>query len=189
MPWVIIITLAYFLGSLPAAYIAGYLFRGIDIRHVGDGNMGAANAYRELGAGIGIIVGLIDAGKGALAVLIAQSVQLPQLAVLTAGFAAVIGHNWPVFLGFRGGRGLSTTIGVLLVLVTQPVLIAGTPAAILLLVKKNVTLSSAALFVSLPLSGWWLGASGLLILYGMALPVIVGITHLLRTGTELAHRV
>ena len=92
MPWIIIV-LGYFLGSIPTAYIAGHVFRGVDIRQVGDKNAGAANALRQLGARVGIAVGIIDAGKGALAVLIAQGADTPQLALLSTGVFAVIGHN------------------------------------------------------------------------------------------------
>lgn len=176
----LIVALGYFIGSLPTAYIAGRILKGIDIRQVGDANMGAANAFRQLGAGAGITVGLVDAAKGALAVLIAQAAGIPLLAVLSAGAAAVIGHNWPVFIGFRGGRGMSTTIGVLLVVVTLPLLVTAGPAAMALLARKNVSLAAAFLFVPLPLVCWWQGVSGILAVYGMALPCLVGATHFLR---------
>jgi glycerol-3-phosphate acyltransferase PlsY len=92
MPWLIII-LGYFLGSIPTAYVAGRILKGVDIRQIGDGNMGAANVFRRLSPKAGIAVGIVDAGKGALAVLIAQAANIPQVAVLFAGAAAVAGHN------------------------------------------------------------------------------------------------
>ncbi len=180
MPW-LIVALGYFVGSIPTAYIAGHVFKDIDIRQVGDANMGAANAFRQLGAKAGITVGMIDAGKGALAILIAQAANIPQEAVLFTGAAAVIGHNWPVFIGFRGGRGESTTIGVLLALITQPMLILAGPALATLIIKKNVILASAVLFIPLPLVCWWLGVPGMLVGYSIALPCLVGSTHFLRT--------
>ncbi|MDD5083171.1 MAG: glycerol-3-phosphate acyltransferase [Dehalococcoidales bacterium] len=112
MPW-LIVALGYLLGAIPTAFIAGHLLKGKDIRQVGDGNMGAANAYHQLGPKTGVIVALIDASKGALVIAIAQMADVSQIAVLLSGVAAVVGHNWPVFIGFRGGRGVSTTIGVL----------------------------------------------------------------------------
>ncbi len=148
---------------------------------MGDGNMGAANAFRQLGGKAGIEVFFIDAGKGALAILIARAVGIPQLAILAAGAAAVIGHNWPVFIGFRGGRGESTTIGVLLIAITQPMLIVAGPAALILLISRNVTLASTFLFIPLPLICWWLGLPGVLVIYSVALPCLVGFTHFLRT--------
>jgi len=180
MPWLIIV-LGYVLGSIPTAYIAGHLLKGRDIRQMGDGNVGAQNAFRQLGAKIGITVFSIDAGKGFLAILIAQAANLPQVAVLFTGLVTVVGHNWPVFIGFRGGRGESTTIGVLLTLVTQPMLIVAGPAALVLLLRKNVTLASTFLFIPLPLVCWWLGLAGVLVSYSMALPCLVGFTHFLRT--------
>ena len=180
MLWVIVL-LGYFLGSIPSAYIAGRLLKGKDIRQMGDGNMGAGNAFRQLGAKVGVAVFFVDAGKGALAILIAQTANIPQVAVLFTGVAAVIGHNWPVFIGFRGGRGESTTIAVLLALITQPMLIVAGPAVLTLFIKKNVTIASCVLFIPLPLVCWWLGAPGLLISYSMALPCVVGFTHFLRT--------
>jgi glycerol-3-phosphate acyltransferase PlsY len=179
MPWLIVI-LGYLLGSIPTAHIMGRVFRKVDIRQVGDGNMGAQNAFRQLGAKIGVAVGLIDAGKGALAILIAQATNLPQITVLIAGAAAVIGHNWPVFLRFRGGRGEATTIGVLLTTITQPMLILTAPTVLTLLVSHNVILASAILFIPLPLVCWWLGVPGVLVAYGIALPCLVGFTHFLR---------
>lgn len=181
MVWLIIL-LGYFLGSIPAAYIAGHVLRGVDIRQVGDENMGAANAFRQLGAKAGIAVFFVDAGKGAVAILIAQAASLPLAAVLLTGLAAVAGHNWPVFIGFRGGRGEATTIGVLLTLITQPMLIVGGIAAVAFFITRRVILGQGPfLFPPLPLVCWWLGVPGLLVAYSIALPCLVGFTHFLRT--------
>ena len=188
MPWLIVI-LGYLLGSIPTAHIMGRIFKKVDIRRVGDGNMGAQNAFRQLGAKTGVAVGLIDAGKGALAILIAQAANLPQITVLIAGTAAVIGHNWPIFLRFRGGRGEATTIGVLLTTITQPMLILAAPATLTLIFSRNVILASAVLFVPLPLVCWWLGVPGVLVAYGIALPCLVGFTHFLRTRQAVTHQV
>ncbi len=184
MPWLMIL-LGYLLGSIPTAYIAGHLLKGQDIRQMGDGNVGAQNAFHQLGHKTGITIGLLDAGKGALAILVAQAVHLPQLAVLTTGVAAVTGHNWPIFLGFRGGRGESTTIGVLLMIVTQPMLIMAGPTILALLITRNVTLASAVLFVPLSLVCWWRGVPGTYLAYSIALPCLVGFTHFLRTRRVL----
>jgi glycerol-3-phosphate acyltransferase PlsY len=180
MPWLIIV-LGYFLGSIPTAYIAGHLLKGKDIRHMGDANMGAANAFHQLGAKAGVAVGIIDAIKGAVAVLIAQAASLPLVAVLSTGAAAVVGHNWPIFIGFRGGRGEATTIGVLLTVITQPMLIIAGPAIAAHFILRNTTKAAAFIFVPLPLVCWWLGASGVLIAYSIGLPCLVGFTHFLKT--------
>jgi glycerol-3-phosphate acyltransferase PlsY len=175
------ILIGYLLGAIPTAFIAGRIVKGQDIRRMGDANSGAANAFRELGHRTGILVGVIDAAKGALVVFIAEVFDMPVTVVMLAGLAAVIGHNWPVYLGFRGGRGVSTTLGILVVLVTLPMLILAVPALLILILKKNVTLSMAFLFILLPVVDLLLGEPPALIGYGLALPALVGITHYLRT--------
>jgi glycerol-3-phosphate acyltransferase PlsY len=180
MPWLIVI-LSYFLGAIPTGYIVGRVAAGGDIRKMGDENMGAANAYRELGSKAGIIVGIIDAAKGALVIIIAQAANMSQITVMLAGTAAVVGHNWPVFIGFRGGRGVSTTIGILLVLITLPMLILALPTTLILIIKRNVTPAMTFFFILLPLVDWWLKVPVPLIVYGIALPALVGVTTLFRT--------
>lgn len=174
--------LGYLLGSIPSAYMAGQLLHGIDIRQVGDGNAGAANVFRELGATAGIAVGLVDISKGALAALLAQTLTLSQGAAPLAGAAAVAGHNWPVWIGFRGGRGEATTIGVVLYLMPIPMLLALAAGSLAFLLTRDVLSASAAMFIFLPLAAWFLGASVFLIGYGIALPCLVGVTHYLTTG-------
>ena len=180
MPW-LVVTLGYLIGSFPTAYIAGHLLKGKDIRRLGDANMGAANAFRQLGAKVGIIVGIIDAAKGALAVFIAQLANIPQLAVLFTGVAVVVGHNWPVFLRFRGGRGEATTIGVLLGVLTLPMLIIAAPAIAAHFILRDTMKAAPFIFVPLPLVCWWFDLPGILVAYSIALPCLVGFTHFLRT--------
>jgi glycerol-3-phosphate acyltransferase PlsY len=187
MPWLIVI-LAYFVGSIPTAYIAGRLLKGRDIRQMGDGNMGAQNAFRQLGARVGITVGVIDAAKGGLAVLIAQTANLPLVLVMVTGAVAIVGHNWPLFLRFRGGRGESTAIGVLTALVTVPMLILAVPTILVLWRWHNVTKASAVLFVPLSLLCWWLNYPPLLIGYSIGIPCLVGLTHYLRMRHPPAER-
>jgi len=108
---------AYLLGSVPAAYLAGRWSRGIDIRQYGDGNVGTTNLMRLTSKSVAIPVFIFDLGKGALMVWIAQRLGLDTTQQVTVGVAAVIGHNWPVFLRFNGGRGIFTSLGVISVLV------------------------------------------------------------------------
>jgi glycerol-3-phosphate acyltransferase PlsY len=180
MTWLIVI-LGYFLGSIPTAYIVGRILKGVDIRQIGDGNMGAANTFRQLGPKAGITVGIIDAAKGALAVFIAQLAGLSLTLVLLTGTVVVVGHNWPIFLGFRGGRGEATTIGVLLVVITRPMLIMAAPTIAAQFIFRDTTKSAAVLFIPLSLVCWLTGASGALIAYSIALPCLVGFTHFIRT--------
>jgi glycerol-3-phosphate acyltransferase PlsY len=108
----------------------------------------------------------------------AADVSLP--VVLITGAAAVVGHNWPVFLGFRGGEGTSTTIGIMLALVTIPMLIVAGPAILTLVLTRNTTPAGAAIFIPLPFLCWWFHVPGIIISYGIALPCLVGLTHYLR---------
>ena len=108
---------AYLLGSVPAAYLAARWSRGVDIRQCGDGNVGATNLMRLTSKRIAIPVVIFDLGKGALMVWVAQLLGLDTTQQVTVGLAAVIGHNWPVFLRFNGGRGIFTSLGVIATLV------------------------------------------------------------------------
>ena len=180
MPWLVVI-ISYLLGSIPTAYLVGRVATGGDIRKIGDENAGAANVYRELSPRAGVLVGFIDAAKGTLVIFIAQAVNMSQVLVMVAGVAAVVGHNWPVFLGFRGGRGVCTTIGILLILVTLPMLILALPTLLILIFRRNVTPAMAFMFILLPLADWWLNVPPVLMAYGVALPALVGITTFFRT--------
>jgi glycerol-3-phosphate acyltransferase PlsY len=184
-----VLVLAYLLGALPTAYIAGRILCGKDIRQLGDSNMGAQNAFRLFGPRVGITVGFIDFLKGVAVVSIARLANMSVPVILLSGMLAVAGHNWPVFLHFRGGRGKATTIGVLLLLVTWPVLIAGLISLLTLLKTKNVTLASVPLFVLLPFLGWVFHVRGIYIVYGMALPGLVVLTHLSRVSRQTARQV
>lgn len=115
------IIISYLIGSLPTAYLFGRLFKRIDIREHGSGNMGATNALRVLGRGAGITVLLIDILKGALPVifigdyLVARNPGLsPEVVRIIIGISCICGHNWTVFLKFKGGKGVATTLGVLI---------------------------------------------------------------------------
>ncbi len=102
------ISIGYLLGSIPSAYIMARLRKGIDIRQFGVGNMGAANVIRNVGVWEGIVVGLVDIAKGAAAILIARALNVSQPWLLGTGFSALLGHNFPVFVGFRDGKGSAT---------------------------------------------------------------------------------
>ncbi len=108
---------AYLLGSVPAAYIAAKWSQGIDIRQYSDGNVGASNLLRLTSKRIAIPVMIFDLGKGAAMVWVAQLVGLDTIPQVSVGLATIIGHNWPVFLRFSGGRGILTSLGVISILV------------------------------------------------------------------------
>jgi glycerol-3-phosphate acyltransferase PlsY len=173
----LVVIIGYLLGSIPSAYIVGRL-KGMDIRDVGGGNPGALNAWRKIGRDAGIAVLLVDVAKGVGAVLIARWFGVPHIVVLVAGLAAVLGHDLPIFFGFKGGKGAATTMGVLLTLVPHQFLIAFGIGVVVILITRNVTLGMGIQFISLPLALWCFSYSGLLIGYSAALPLISGVRHL-----------
>lgn len=175
---VMAIIIGYLLGSIPFAYIASRLKKGADIRQVGGGNVGALNTLREIGLLPGLVVLIADIAKGSAAVLIAVWLDLPLIWIFVAGFAAVIGHNWPIFLKFKGGKGAATTIGVLLALSPAEFAISFAIMAIVIVITSNVRLAIVVGLALLPLIIWQFNGSGMLIAYSLALPLFLFIRSL-----------
>ena len=174
------IIIGYLLGSIPTAYIVARKRKGIDIRNVGSRNMGAANVMREIGTPEGIFVGLIDIAKGAGAILIAQTLNISELWVFGAGFAALVGHNFPVFAGFRGGKGSATVIGIFLVLTPLSMLVTLVIVAIPFFTTRKFSaaiLIGIALvvvgFALLPLFIWLFEGSLMLVRYVLAIGIFM----------------
>lgn len=111
-----IIIIAYLIGSIPTAYILVRVFYGIDIRQHGTGNVGASNVLKSTSKKLGMLVMPLDILKGVLAMVVARLFDADIAVQMAAGIAAIIGHNWPVFLKFQGGRGIATSLGVILAL-------------------------------------------------------------------------
>lgn len=114
----------YLLGSFPSAYLVGRALKGIDITEVGDGRIGMANTYRRVGLGGAIIVGVLDVGKGAASILVAAAMHLPAPVMPLVGLAVVSGHNWSLFMGFKGGKGALAMYGVLFALMFWEIIAA-----------------------------------------------------------------
>jgi acyl phosphate:glycerol-3-phosphate acyltransferase len=112
LPWLVA---SYLLGAIPTSYLAGRIFRGIDLREHGSRNLGATNLYRVLGWRFAVPVGLLDAAKGLIPVLVfAPQVSSSELFALVCGLTAVLGHAFSVFVHFKGGKGVATAAGVML---------------------------------------------------------------------------
>ena len=109
----IALLISYLLGSIPFSQLVAYLAKGVDLRKVGTGNVGGNNLIQNVGAGWGVLGGGLDILKGTAAMWIAQNLGVPSPFWFAAGVAVVVGHNWSVFLGFRGGKGLATGAGAL----------------------------------------------------------------------------
>ena len=140
---------AYLLGSIPTAYIVVLRAKQQDIRDLGSRNVGAMNAFQQVGAWAGLLVLLADAGKGAIAVLAPLWLGVPVWTVLLTSSLAVIGHIWPVFLNFRGGKGAAVVLGVSLTFLPLLTLIAAGPTALIILVSRNVALGAVFGFILL----------------------------------------
>ena len=144
---VVLILVGYLLGSVPFAYLTTRIVSGQDIRETGTGNVGALNVYQNAGALAGIGVLAADVAKGALAVLVPVWSGAPDWVSYAAGAAAVAGHNWPVFLHFRGGKGAATILGVGLALAPYLALISLAPILVALATIRNVVVGVAGAFL------------------------------------------
>ena len=134
---------------MPTAYILVRLATGEDIRGLGSKNVGALNTYRQVGLWGGALVLLADTAKGVLAVAVPRLVGADDWAIYITTLLVVAGHNWPVFLGFRGGKGAAAIFGVSLALVPGLTLIAAVPALVAMLMLRNVVSGAAVGFVVL----------------------------------------
>lgn len=136
------IVISYLAGSISFSIVIAKLFKGIDIRNHGSGNAGATNTLRVLGIGPAILVLALDLLKGMGSVALARIVSDQDWLPVVCGLAAIIGHNWPIWFKFKGGKGIATAIGVLSVLVFIPALIAGIIAILSIVFTRYVSLGS-----------------------------------------------
>jgi len=158
-----VVIASYLVGSIPSSIIVSKLVRGIDIREHGSGNAGGSNVFRVLGWKWGITVILLDALKGALAVVIVARLYLDNfpftnltpfddftLVQIICGISAVIGHIWTVFAGFRGGKGIATALGFLITLITIDMLLALLVFSVTVTFSRYISLGSLMAAVSVP---------------------------------------
>jgi len=157
LTWTGLVLLAYFIGTIPTAYLAVRWLTGQDIRRLGDGNVGAANVSRIVGRRIGLGVGAIDIIKGLVAVLLARWLADPPAVAMVSGVAAIAGHNWPVFLRGRGGRGAATALGVLMAMFPLPAIPLAAVGLTVLYLTKSTVKSVAAFLIPIPSRSWLLG--------------------------------
>lgn len=176
---------AYLTGAIPVAYVLGKWLRGSDIRALGNGNVGAVNAFRQFGWRIGAIVLLADVSKGAGVVVAGHALQLPEWGVLVSAFAVTVGHNWSPYIGFRGGKGLATVFGISLAMVpvlsllTLPVVMACS------LLTRSVAWGAAGGFVTLNSLVAATGQSAAMIAMCLLLSALVAATHFYRSLPEI----
>ena len=183
------IAAAYLIGSVPFALLLTRRWSAVDLRSIGSGNLGAANVMRASGVAAGVLVAALDAAKGAVSVALAARLSADAAAPAAAGLAAILGHVYPIWLRFRGGKGVATACGVFSML---------TPAAIppalaifvgVVWVTKYVSLGSLLASVALPPIAYAVGGSMPAVVAAFGAAAIIVFRHRsnlgrLRTGTE-----
>ncbi|MDQ3039379.1 MAG: glycerol-3-phosphate 1-O-acyltransferase PlsY [Pseudomonadota bacterium] len=190
----VLMLVAYLLGSLSGSLLLGRI-RGVDIRKLGSGNAGGTNAFRTQGWKFALGVAVIDVGKGVLATWFAQRwaplgapLSVDAHGYLAAGLA-VVGHVWPLWHGFRGGKGASTLVGGLLVLWPWSIPLLLLVWGGVLVSTGYVGLSTVLAVCSLPLLAWWSNAESNRMWFAITLALFIVVSHRsnlqrLRTGTE-----
>jgi glycerol-3-phosphate acyltransferase PlsY len=181
LTWVWLGVLCYAIGSLPTAYLFTRYILGQDIRQIGDFNSGAANVFRNVGAKTGVAVGAIDIIKGALVIVLAMVLVDDTGMEMMAGAAALAGHNFPVHLRFRGGRGAATAVGILIASVPIIGLPVGAFCLVLLYFTHKAIYPLAVFLVAIPVLTWPVGYSVALAIYVVAIPIAVGLSHFFTT--------
>jgi glycerol-3-phosphate acyltransferase PlsY len=190
MLWILpAIIVSYLVGSVPTAYIFGRLLKNIDIRKFGSGNVGATNALRVLGKWPGITVLILDVIKGVLPViflgdfLLLRSTLDPQAALIILGLSCIAGHNWTIFLNFKGGKGMATTLGVLIGLAFRIADLKIILALLILiwlsvfLITRIVSLASLISALALPVSMVLFKQSVILVITSLILSAFVILRH------------
>ncbi len=171
--------ISYLLGSIPTGYLWGRA-RGIDIRKVGSGNIGATNVMRALGRLPGIMVLALDALKGFLPVAVAP-LMFTKLDAATLHIvccvSVIAGHNWTCWLGFKGGKGIATSAGALLAFLPHPLVMAVAVWGIVFLLSRYVSLASICAALVLPVGAWWFTRENLLTGFAGVLAAVAIVKH------------
>lgn len=184
----LVLCLGYLLGSIPFGVLASKVL-GKDVRRYGSGNIGATNVLRVLGIPAAVVVLAGDIGKGLLAMFLAKRILVNQWTVMLAGLAAIAGHNWSIFLGFKGGKGVATSLGVALML--SPALTAAVILVFVFVVAttRYVSLGSVLAAALAPFISYALDLPAGIIVFSVVAGAFIVIRHWkniqrIRAGTE-----
>ena len=182
------IVLGYIAGSVPFAFLLARR-AGIDVRLAGSGNVGAANVLRTTGVLRGALVMLLDMAKGAAAIAVAQLSSAGSITVAAAGGAAIVGHVYPVWLNFRGGKGVAVAAGVFALLAPAATAVACVIFIAAVMATRYVSVGSVAASVALPPAAWLTGASVSVVTTAAAAATLIVFRHRanlgrVRAGTE-----
>ena len=173
---ILLIFVAYVIGSVPTGYLLGK-FRGVDVRTIGSGNVGATNVARAVGKSQGVITLIADAAKGYLPVFIALQLGQDSLTVALTATAAFLGHLYPLFLNFQGGKGVATGFGALLALAPIATLVLVVVFVLTVIATRIVSLGSLATAVAAPLSLWFFHQPPIIVAIGCFLGAMVMMRH------------
>jgi glycerol-3-phosphate acyltransferase PlsY len=179
-PWVLSISIAYLLGSIPFGYLLVRLFRQQDVREQGSGNIGATNVARSGGTKLGVVTLALDIGKAYLAVMIAHHLAPGVYDVqVAAAVAAVLGHVFPLWLGFRGGKGVASALGVFLALNWPSAVGILLVFAVVFALTRYVSLASIIGLATFPLFGFYFVAQRTpMVLFGfLFIPLLIIVKH------------
>ena len=147
----VLFILAYLVGSIPNALWIGKMFKNIDVREFGSGNVGATNATRVLGWKLAVMVLIFDAFKGMIFIIIARILGLEDIYVVLIGLAAILGHSYSIYLKFKGGKAVATSLGVMLVLIPKVVMILIIVFLLIVIISGYVSLASISVAGLLPI--------------------------------------
>ena len=178
--------ISYLLGSVSSGILVSKIAKGPDLRTVGSKNTGASNVQRTMGWKYGLITFFADAIKGVISCLIAELLTGDHIASLVAGLCCVIGHNWPVFFGFKGGKGVATTGGVMLYCFPVPALFCIAGTVLLIALFRYISLGSLFLVISFAVASFFFSNGNLwIILWACILMIMCIIRHHANIGRLL----
>ena len=195
---ILLMVISYVLGSVPNALWIGKVFKGIDIREHGSRNTGSTNAARVLGAKLGILTLILDVSKGLVPTLMAILLKADFFENLTkilnfdyvlVGICAILGHVFSMFMNFKGGKAVATTLGVFLILVPKAILFAAIVFFVVFAISRYVSLSSILAAISLPIFIYFLYQQTIYVILGILIAILIVVKHRsnierLKNGTE-----
>ena len=174
---VVLMIVTYILGSIPNALWIGKVFKGIDVREHGSKNTGSTNAARVLGAKLGILTLILDISKGAIPTLIATMLLDSSISVILVGICAILGHSFSIFMKFKGGKAVATTVGVFIVLVPGAILLAAVIFFLVFGITRYVSLSSMIGAISLPIWIVLFYKNIPLTIFGIIIAILIIVRH------------
>lgn len=175
--YLLVIVISYLIGSIPNGLFVGKLVGGVDLRQFGSKNIGATNAFRVLGPWPALVVFITDAAKGIAGVYLGDQLIGSPIALLAGGIAAIAGHNWSIFLGFKGGRGVATGLGVIAMLSPKVTLVVFVIWAAIVYFTRYVSLGSIVAAALVPVSMWLFGEIREFLIFGVIAALFVIIRH------------